>query len=226
MRRKLIRIIAIFTGFLGLVILLVTLVPILKYQIEARTKYPDLVSPLVDGAKEGFQKSLNTDYTKASNWFESSEAGIDFKKSNISFYKISVPKLKIENATVSIGGEDLAESLIQFPGTALPGKVGNTVIFGHSILPIFYNPKNYLAIFSTLPSLKEGNEIFVEYDGITYKYIVESKFEVSPKDIQILDQDSSNSYLTLVTCTPPGHPLKPKRLIIRAKIVPIAQVSI
>jgi len=121
---------------------------------------------------------------------------------------------------VAIGGEDLSKSLIQYPGTATPGKRGNAVIFGHSILPIFYNPKDYLAIFSTLPTLKKGDEILVSYDGVSYKYLVEDMFEVLPTDIEVLEQNTSDSFLSLITCVPPGDPRKPRRLVVRARIVP------
>ena len=50
-------------------------------------------------------------------------------------------------------------------------------------------------------------------------------FEVKPTDIQILEQSTSESYITLVTCTPPGHPLKPRRLIVRAKLIPTTQAN-
>jgi LPXTG-site transpeptidase (sortase) family protein len=50
-------------------------------------------------------------------------------------------------------------------------------------------------------------------------------FEVLPTDIQVLDQDSSDSFLTLVTCVPPGDPRNPKRLIVRARVVPPDQNS-
>jgi len=121
---------------------------------------------------------------------------------------------------VAVGGEDLAKSLIQYPGTALPGKIGSTVVFGHSILPQFYNPEDYMAVFSTLPTLDAGDEIYIDYDGITFKYKVESLFEILPTDTQVLDQKLDDSYLYLVTCVPPGHPLKPRRLIVRARVVP------
>jgi sortase A len=77
-----------------------------------------------------------------------------------------------------------------------------------------------MAIFSTLHTLTKDDTVIVNYDGITYTYKVESKFEVKPTDLQILEQSRASSYLTLVTCSPPGHPLKPKRLIVRAKLVP------
>lgn len=208
---------AIVSGISGVVILLGVIWPIASYEKAARDKYPSLVSPVVNGKESLAQEDL--DYTKASSWFVGGAPKAEFISSKVAFYTLSIPKLKIENATVAIGGEDLAKSLIQYPGTALPGKPGNAVIFGHSILPIFYNPKNYLAIFSTLPTLKKGDEIDVSYDGVSYKYKIEDMFEVLPTDIQVLEQDSSDSFLTLVTCVPPGDPRKPKRLIVRARIV-------
>ena len=133
---------------------------------------------------------------------------------------MSVPKLGIESATVTIGGENLAKSLIHYPGTAVPGKTGNSVIFGHSALPLFFSPTNYKTNFSTLPKLQKGDEIIVNYDGITYKYVVETKFEVLPKDIQVLEQNNYGSYISLITCVPPGDPRKPRRLVVRARLVP------
>jgi sortase A len=107
----------------------------------------------------------------------------------------------------------------------MPGKIGNAVVFGHSILPQFYDPQDYMAIFSTLPTLRKGDEIKVRYDGIGYVFKVEDMFEVRPEDIQVLDQNDNDSYLSLITCTPPGHPLKPKRLIVRAKLAPPQQTA-
>jgi sortase A len=160
------------------------------------------------------------DYTQASNWFPGGAKKEDFSTSKVDYYTITIPRLKINSATVAIGGEDLSKSLIQYPGTALPGKRGNSVIFGHSILPIFYDPKNYISIFSLLPTLKKGDLIYIDYDGVAYTYRIETMFEVLPTDIQVLDQDSTDSFLTLVTCVPPGDPGDPKRLIVRARVVP------
>jgi sortase A len=76
-------------------------------------------------------------------------------------------------------------------------------------------------MFSLLPTLKNGDEIDVNYDGVSYIYKVENMFEVLPTDIQVLDQNYSDSFLTLVTCVPPGDPANPKRLIVRARVVPL-----
>ena len=87
-------------------------------------------------------------------------------------------------------------------------------------MPQFFDPENYMAIFSTLPTMEKGDEVFVEYDGVSYRYEVENLFEVLPTNLGVLEQGRSDSTISLITCVPPGHPLKPRRLIVRAKIVP------
>ncbi len=216
-RQKVIKSAALISGISGLTILVSSVWPIIEYQLTDARAYKTLLSPLAI-ERNVDENGKRADFTKASNWFPEAPNNVPVVNSKVDFYTVSIPKLKIENAIVSIGGEDLSKNLVQYPGTALPGKNGNAVIFGHSILPIFYNPKNYMAIFSTLPTLKEGDDIFINYDGIAYKFKVEELFEIYPTDIQILEQNPSDSFITLVTCTPPGDPRNPKRLIVRARV--------
>jgi sortase A len=222
-RKVIFRISALISGLSGIVILIGVIYPIISYDSTYSKNYTKLVSPVSEkyngAAVKAATDALNVDYTQASNWFPGGATKEDFSSSKVDYYTVSIPKLKIDHASVAIGGENLAEHIIQYPGTALPGKRGNAVLFGHSILPLFYNPKNYISIFSLLPSLKKGDQIFVDYDGVSYTYQVEEMFEVMPTDIQVLDQDSSDSFLTLVTCVPPGDPSLPKRLIVRARVV-------
>ncbi len=202
---------AVICGLVGAGVLLWVFFPIISYQINS----PDLMtflSPIPNSPSQ-------VDYTKASSFFPEAKAKEVTDRPAVTFYKLSIPRLGIRDAKVSIGGEDLSQSLIQYPGTALPGQIGDAVIFGHSVLPVFYDPANYLTIFSTLPTLGNGDTINISYDGITYKYQVEDKFEVDPTDLGILDQNESDSYLTLVTCVPPG--LQTRRLVIKARIVPV-----
>lgn len=208
--KKMSRIIALLCGLAGITLLLIVFVPIGLYNFFS-VPVATFLSPV---------PYKLVDYTKASNWFPGAPNNNSFSSSQISFYTLSIPKVLIKDATVSIGGEDLGKSLIQYPGTAVPGRPGNSVIFGHSILPIFYNPKNYLSVFSKLPILEKGDQIAVNYDGVLYQYRVEDKFEVLPEDIQILEQNMSDSFLTLVTCVPPGDPRKPRRLVVRARVIP------
>ncbi len=219
--KVLIKAAAIVSVISGSIILFSTIYPIASYENISRHKYQGLISPLAE--EKAGPTLYSADYTKASNWFvgDSNQKVIGLgTDSRVTHYTLSVPRLDIEDALVAIGGEDLSKNLIHFSGTNMPGKNGNAVVFGHSILPQFYDPEDYLSIFSTLSKIEKGDEIFVEYDGISYKYEVESMFEVLPTDLRILEQNMSDSYLSLITCVPPGHPLKPRRLIVRAKIVP------
>lgn len=225
-QKTILRISAAISGVSGIIILFGVIYPIVSYDSTYSKRFTKLISPVsstkpvVQGVVSQPDTTTTADYTQASSWFVGGATKTDFNSSKVEYYTISIPKLKIKDAQVAIGGEDLSSHLIQYPGTALPGKRGNAAIFGHSILPLFYNPKNYISIFSLLPTLKEGDEIFISYDGISFVYRVETMFEVMPTDIQVLDQDTSDSFLTLVTCVPPGDPSKPKRLIVRARVVP------
>lgn len=223
-QKTILRIAAIVSGISGLVILFGVFYPIVSYNSTFSKSY-SIISPVSETTQKvqgiiSNSATSKTDDTLASNWFLGGAKREEFTSANIGYYNISIPKLRIENAPVAIGGEDLSKSLIQYPGTALPGKRGNAVIFGHSILPIFYNPKNVISIFSLLPTIKKGDLVYINYDGVTYTYKVETMFEVSPTDIQVLDQDSTDSFLTLVTCVPPGDPGYPKRLVVRARVIP------
>jgi sortase A len=216
----------VFLAVCGLTILAAVVLPIVSYSLDGGTRFDQYLSPVPEDevlSEESIDPdNIGVDYTKASNWFPTEE---NFEVSKVRYYNLSVPKLGIEDATVSIGGEDLSKSLIQYPGTALPGKRGNAVVFGHSILPQFFDPKNYTAIFSTLPSMRKGDKIYVRYDGISYIYISEEIFEVKPTDLEILAQNITDSFITLITCTPPGDPRRPRRLIVRARLDPLGTIS-
>lgn len=223
-KKWLIRLIAFFCAALGVFLLSYVFFPILSYELSSQSRFASFLSPIPEGYILA-SESENLDYTKASSWFSGGAKSEDFKRREVFYYTISISSLGLDSVTVAVGGEDLSKYLIQYPGTAQPGKTGNAVIFGHSILPQFFNPKEYLSIFSTLHTLKKGHEIFVKFDGILFKYRVEDKFEVLPTDLQILEQNMSDSFLTLVTCVPPGDPRRPRRLIVRARIVPLEKIN-
>lgn len=150
--------------------------------------------------------------TYASSWFPTGNPRSTINKE----YLLSIPRLGIKGAKVIVGADDLAKSLIHYGGSSLPGEYGNAVVFGHSILPQFFDPKNYKAIFSTLHMLKAGDTIEIVADGVGYKYTIFDFKIVTPEDISVLEQAYDNSYLTVITCTPPGTYWK--RLVVKAKI--------
>ncbi len=156
--------------------------------------------------------------TDANSWYPTKPQ----KKvvSPVNAYTLSIPKLKIKDASVVIGGNDLSKSLIHYGGTGLPGEYGTTIVFGHSTLPQLFNPTDYKTIFSTLPTLKRGDEIFVTYDGVEYRYVIFDMTVTDPTDLSPLEQQFDNSYITLITCVPPGTTWK--RLNVKAKLVRLA----
>lgn len=217
-RRK---ILASFFLFTGLLLFFSAIFPIVQFQFEYSTKFNQILNPLSNqfyNRNGSVLGDLNSDYTQLSNWFVNGTDVVSStaESSSSTTYFVSIPKLKIDQAAVIFGSTDLKKSLIQYPKTALPGQYGSPVIFGHSVLPQFFNPKSYITIFSTLYKLQQGDEIFVDYDHIRYKYVVEEMYEVQPTDLSVLEQRFDGRYLTLVTCSPPGTYLR--RLIIKAQI--------
>ncbi len=206
-------------GFFSLVIY-----PILRFQVSYALKFDRLVNPLsvqFYNQSDNILGQVSNDYTQLKNWFvdDPDYQNLESNLPSHLIYSLSIPKLKIVDANVEIGSMDLKKSLIQYPQTALPGQLGNAVVFGHSVLPQFFNPKSYLTIFSTLYRLKQGDEIYVKFDQISYKYLIDEMYEVQPTDLSVLEQRFDGRYLTLITCSPPGTYLR--RLIVKAKIVDI-----
>jgi len=148
------------------------------------------------------------DYTNLSNWFVG-VGDIKLQTQKEDFYTLNIPSVNIVEAQVAVGGTDLNSSLIQYPGTALPGEKGAPVIFGHSVLRQFYNPslkntRRYTSIFSTIMTMKKGDPIYVTHKGVKYTYVVQDKTVVKPEDTYILNQKYDASLLKLVTCVPEG----------------------
>lgn len=139
------------------------------------------------------------------------------------YFYISIPKLGIKNAKVEINAPTLKpdNSLGHYTGSALPGEIGNTFIYGHSVLPYFFNPKNYRTIFSTLNNLEPEDEIYVSYKGKTLTYVVENKRQLKPEEVNplatIKPKYLNDSTLVLMTCSPPGT--KIYRLLVDTKLI-------
>lgn len=170
------------------------------------------------GAFSIFSNNLR-DYTQASIWFPASPQLNHPSQLTVKEYSLSIPKLNIKKARVVVGGEDLAKSLVHYLPQSLPGEYGNVAIFGHSTLPQLYNPKDYKTIFTYLSSLEKGDKIYINIGEFEYQYEVTTMFIVKPQNISVLEQKKDDSYITLITCEPPGTWLE--RLVVTAKLTKI-----
>ena len=185
------------------------------FQADASQSYTRVRSTL--GSSDVLSTNLS-DYTKASSWFpDADDRKLHIPELNITNYLLSIPILGIDNAAVLVGGEDLTDGLVQYRPETLPGQLGKSFVFGHSIHPAMYSPKNYRGIFTYLPTLSIGDKIIATVNGVEYEYEVFDKYEVKPDQVSVLAQQFDDSYLVLITCTPPGS--VQRRAVILSRLV-------
>lgn len=100
-----------------------------------------------------------------------------------------------------VDAEHLKRGPGHYPGSALPGKVGNFVISGHRT--------TYAAPFNRIDELERDDEIIVEAREARYTYRVTSQDIVEPDEIEVIapvpgkpDIRPIRAYITLSTCHP------------------------
>ena len=109
--------------------------------------------------------------------------------------QIEIPKLGLNaplGEGISLNNIDRGPS--HWPGTALPGRLGNMVIAGHRV--------THTHPFLHLDSLVPGDEVFVDYQGQRYRYVVTGSEVVTPNQVSIVNQ-TADATGTLFACHPP-----------------------
>jgi sortase A len=96
---------------------------------------------------------------------------------------------------------DLRKGPGHYPGTAMPGEIGNFVVSGHRT--------TYLAPFNRIDALRPGDTILIDTRTRQYTYKVTGKKVVSPSDVSVVapvpehpDKDPTDRLITLTTCHP------------------------
>jgi sortase A len=205
--------------------------PYISFEIYSRLFIQqDIASPLPSNQTIGSlveAKTVFTDYNvyssnlrdfvQANLWFPSVQQTAPPPQIDVKEYFLTIPKLNIVNAKVSVGGLDLAHSLVHYLPTTLPGENGNVAVFGHSSLPFYYNPKDYKTIFTHLPSLEKGDKVYIKMGDKNFEYDIFDMFIVDPDQVSVLEQRYDDAYLSLITCVPPGSVAN--RLVVRAKLL-------
>jgi len=221
------RIAGLFLAFTGISITAYIFAPLILWQIFLSPVFASQVMaipiPKINFLTPAIMQNLlssqvqllnGANLNNAKNWFPTFIGKSNL--SRIATYSVSIPRLDIVNAIVSTQDNDLGKHLVNLQGTAIPPDKGNAAIFGHSTLPQLYNPKDYHTIFANIHQLQIGDEILVNVENITYTYQIFSITVVDPDNTSVLEQMLDDSYLTLITCTPPGTVWK--RLIIKSRI--------
>lgn len=128
--------------------------------------------------------------------------------------RLYIPKFDKEWVVVDgVRDIDIKYGPGHYPGTALPGQIGNFSVAGHRIPKTFWR----------LDELNPGDVIGVETKDFWYVYQVFGDETVKPSAVEVVapvpDQPGvkpTKALLTLTTCTPKGS--HAKRLIIHAEL--------
>jgi sortase A len=117
---------------------------------------------------------------------------------------IRIPRLGANYAYAIVEGvstDDLKKGPGHYPGTALPGAIGNFVVSGHRT--------TYLAPFNGLGELSPGDAIVIETRDTWYTYRVTGSQTVLPTDVAVIlpvpgkpKAKPTKALITLTTCTP------------------------
>lgn len=204
---------------IGVIILLTQVViPLVYFKTADET-----ISPIGKGSVLGIATGFSDFEYKELAKFEGNATSGKNNEEVPKFFYLTIPKLGIENALVESNAKSLSPdfALGHYPNSALPGNVGNAFIYGHSVLPFFYNPKNYKTIFSTLDKLEIGDRFYIKYNDKMLTYKVESRLIVAPDKVNPLFEWKprylGESTVTLMTCVPPGT--REKRLLVNAVLI-------
>lgn len=110
---------------------------------------------------------------------------------------IEIPAIKIKETILQgIRLSTFDKGVGHWPGTALPGQVGNVVLGGHRTSGI--RP------FRNVDQLKKGDEIIVTTDQGSFVYLVDGQTIVDPVEGMFIINQSDKATMTLFACHPPG----------------------
>jgi sortase A len=106
-----------------------------------------------------------------------------------------IPRIGISDTIVQgVGDAQLEQGPGHYPGSALPGEIGNVAIAGHRT--------TYAHPFYNLDALASGDAIYILTTQGYFHYIVKGSQVVSPQDTSVLDAAPGKATLTLTTCNP------------------------
>ncbi|WP_326826680.1 class E sortase [Streptosporangium sp. NBC_01639] len=100
-----------------------------------------------------------------------------------------------------VGPEELRLGPGHYPGSAMPGKIGNFVLSGHRT--------TYAAPFNRIGELRRGDDIVVDTREARYTYQVTGTRVVAPTEVGVVapvpdrpGRKPTNALITLATCHP------------------------
>ncbi len=127
---------------------------------------------------------------------------------------LSVPIVFSQSTDKDLITKDLDSGVVYYPGSVLPGQIGQAVVLGHSAPPGWPKIK-YDWVFNDLNNLNSGDTIFIDLNNKQYTFIVKEKSIIDKgADIPTNNSTIDKNVLILITCWPPGKDYK--RIVVRA----------
>jgi sortase A len=123
---------------------------------------------------------------------------------------INIPKINAHFYYVEgTSRDDLKQGPGHYPGTPLPGTIGNAAIAGHRT--------TYLHPFADIDKLVPGDDILIQTSaGTIFDYQMYKQLTVLPTDVWVV-ANTPDAELTLTACTPKGS--ASHRLVVKARLV-------
>lgn len=120
------------------------------------------------------------------------------------FAIVRIPRFGADYARPMLEGTDhdtLTNGVGHYPGTAMPGLVGNFAVAGHRT--------TYGQPFHNIDLLQRGDDIVVETRANYVVYVVDRHVIVTPDHVEVLDPvpqqpgvQPRQAWMTMTTCTP------------------------
>ncbi|MDD5769581.1 MAG: sortase [Candidatus Gracilibacteria bacterium] len=135
----------------------------------------------------------------------------------------NIPLIDVKNKTVqnvkeleTVFMNELSNGIIRYPGSAIPGEIGNSFIFGHSSnFP--WIKGDYNDVFALLDNVEFGDEIIVYYNQKKYIFKIKEKKIIKPGDVSVLKKETEKPEISLMTCWPVGTTLN--RMIVIGELI-------
>ena len=110
--------------------------------------------------------------------------------------RIEIPRISVDRPVyegITLGTLDAGPG--HWPGSALPGQIGNVVVAGHRV--------SHSGPFRNIDQLQPGDEVVLTTADGRFVYVVSGSEVVEPTAIEVIEQTPAAT-ATLFACHPPG----------------------
>jgi LPXTG-site transpeptidase (sortase) family protein len=121
--------------------------------------------------------------------------------------RIMIPKIGVDAPIVFAQSRDekdiqqnLQNGVVHYPGTAMPGELGNVFLTGHSS-NYSWAKGHYNYVFTLIEKMSPGDVVIIYYNGGEYDYQVTGTKIVEPTQIEVLNPTPTR-VLSLMSCWP------------------------